>query len=378
MKNNNSKKSIRMSAWILAALMSLCCVGCSSPDAENSGIAGISSGTAGKDTLQSESIEAGESSDQMTASGLSVSEGLEFKLNADEKSYSVSGIGTCTDTAVVIPAEHDGLPVTEIGWKAFYDCETLRSVTIPDSVTRIGDWAFSNCSSLTNITIPSSVTSIGDFAFHVCETLRSVTIPSSVTSIGYSAFDGCSSLTNITIPSSVTSIGDLAFIGCSDLASITVEKGNSVYHSAGNCLIETASKTLIAGCKNSVIPSDGSVTSIGNDAFSACSSLTDITIPDSVTSIGSQAFYACRDLTSITIPNSVINIDGWAFSACSSLTDITISSSVTSIGNSAFYDDKNLATVTYEGTAEQWDAIVKGLNWDTGAGDYTLVFSAEK
>ena len=352
MKNNHSKKSVRMSAWILAALMSLCCAGCSSPDAENSGIAGIASGAAGKDTLQSESIEAGESSDQITVSELPVSDGLEFKLNADEKSYSVSGIGTCTDTTVVIPAEYDGLPVTSIYEAAFKDCSGLTNITIPSSVTSISDDAFLCCSSLASITIPDSVTSIGDWAFYFCKNLTSITIPSSVTSIGGFAF------------------GD-------NLTSITVEKGNPVYHSAGNCLIETASKTLIAGYKNSVIPTDGSVKSIGNAAFIACS-LTDITIPSSVTSIGFNAFYACRDLTSVTISNSVISIGDCAFRDCRSLTSITIPDSVTSIGDFAFANDESLATVTYEGTAEQWDAIVKGGNWDTGAGDYTLVFSAEK
>ena len=96
----------------------------------------------------------------------------------------------------------------------------------------------------------------------------------------------------------MTSIGRIAFYQCGGLKSITVEKGNKYYHSAGNCLIETASKTLIAGCRNSVIPTDGSVTSIGERTFFGCVSLTSITIPGSVTSIGEDAFWGC-DLKTI-------------------------------------------------------------------------------
>ena len=203
--------------------------------------------------------------------------------------------------------------ITSIGKEAFYDCSGLTSVTIPDGVTSIGKSAFSGCSGLTSVKIPDSITSIGD-----------------------SAFSGCSGLTSITIPSSVTSIGDSAFGSCSGLTSIIVASNNKKYHSDGNCLIETESKTLISACKNSVIPADGSVTSIGSSAFDGCSGLTSITIPSSVTSIGGYAFYGCTGLTSITIPNSVTTIGGCAFNSCSGLTSITIGNGVTYIGNSAF------------------------------------------
>lgn len=206
-----------------------------------------------------------------------------------------------------------------IGNGAFEDCIGLTSITIPDSVKSIGSLAFSNCSSLTSITIPDSVTSIGDYAFLGCSSLTSVTIPDGVTSIGYSAFRGCSSLTNITIPKSVTSISNSAFSICSSLNQILVAEGNTVYHSAGNCLIKTSEKILITGCKSSIIPTDGSVTSIGSSAFSGCGSLTSITIPDSVTSIGSSAFSDCSNLMCITIPNSVTSIGDWAFYGCNGL-----------------------------------------------------------
>ena len=213
-----------------------------------------------------------------------------------------------------------------------------QSSVIPTngSVTSIGGGAFRECSNLTNIVIPSSVTSIGDGAFYNCSSLESIVIPFSVTSIESYAFRGCSSLTSIVIPSNVTSIGDAIFAGCSSLSSITVEEGNDVYHSEGNCLIETASRTLIAGCQSSVIPADGSVTSIGDNAFYKCRSLTSIVIPSGVTSIGNYAFMDCDSLESIVIPSGVTSIGENAFCNCSSLSSITVEE-----GNDVYHSEGN-------------------------------------
>ena len=236
--------------------------------------------------------------------------------------------------------------VTSIGRRAFYECSSLTSITIPNSVTSVGARAFDRCSSLTSITIPDSVISIGERAFNVCSSLTSIAIPNSVTSIGEEAFYRCTSLTSVIIPNSVTGIGGGAFAACMDLEEIRGGKGNPVFHSEGNCLIETKSKTLVAGCKNSKIPADGSVTSIGERAFEGCSSLTSITVPNSVTSIGRRAFYECSSLTSITIPNSITSVGARAFRGCSSLTNIIIPNSVISLEGGAFSGCSSLTSIT--------------------------------
>ena len=199
--------------------------------------------------------------------------------------------------------------VKVIGNSAFWGCESLSSINIPNSVTNIGDRAFRGCNSLTSINIPNSVTYIGNSAFGECESLTNINIPNSVTTIRNEAFIGCESLTSINIPNSVTTIGDRAFRGCNSLTSINIPN---------------------------------SVTYIGNSAFVECESLTTINIPNSVTTIGKLAFWRCKSLTSINIPNSVTTIDKWAFRRCKSLTSINIPNSVTYIGNGAFWECSSL------------------------------------
>ena len=247
----------------------------------------------------------------------------------------------CTSlTSVTIPNS-----LTSIGISAFNGCRGLTSITIPQSVESIGYCAFSGCISLTSINIPKRVTSIDFETFMGCSGLTSVTIPNSVNYIGGSSFAGCRGLTSVTIPNSVTSIGDYAFSSCSGLTSIKVESGNQIYDSRNNCnaIIEKFTNTLIAGCKNTIIPNN--VTSIDNRAFYGCSGLTSITIPNSVISIGYGAFYNCSGLTSVTIPNSVESIGYDAFEDCSGLTSVTIPSSVTSIGYGVFEGCSGLKSI---------------------------------
>ena len=204
-----------------------------------------------------------------------------------------------------------------------------------DGVTEIGSSAFSGCSNLTSITIPDSVTSIGNSAFAHCSGLMSITIPDSVTSIDACAFYYCTSLTSVTIPDSVTSIGNEAFSWCTGLTSITIpDSVKSIGDQTFYCCNGLTSVTI-----------PDSVTSIGNYAFYNCSGLTSVTIPDSVTSIGSSAFSGCSNLTSITIPDSVTSIGSSAFSGCSGLTSVTIGNGVTFIDDLTFYSCSNLTSI---------------------------------
>ncbi len=311
-------------------------------------------------------------------------------------------------TSVSIPNS-----VTEIGIRAFYLCTSLKSVEFPDSVLKIGDYAFQDCSALTSVVIGDSVSHIGYSAFQSCDRLVDVVFGDSLTYIGHSSFYGCTNLSSINLPDSVleidnfafsyctalksaklsnaiTRIGSHAFSKCEGLTSMyvpaavaeidagafnglllesfQVDPENTVYHSDNNCLIETETKTLISGFKNSIIPSDGSVTSIAGSAFSDCTNLTSVEIPETVTSMGSSAFYGCTNLetvtikglttisdyaflgcsnlTSVRLPDFLIEIDDYAFASCGNLKDINIEDSVTRIGESAFNHCESLTNIS--------------------------------
>ena len=338
------------------------------------------------------------------------------------KVYPVKRIGNgafsyCDSLTSIIISDS----VTSIGNSAFYNCTSLANINIPNTVTSIGDSAFYSCVSLSNISIPNTVTSIGKDAFRECTSLANINLPSNITAIGEGWFNGCTSLisfniskniasigddafvnctslTNIFIPSSVTSIGYAAFYGCTALticceanekpndwdnfwkdysvpAYWGVNKNNYIEQKGITYVIVDEAAVVaryISGIESDVeIPQSITiagkqydVTSIGVFAFSGCTSLVNIVIPNSVTNIGESAFQKCSSLTSIVIPDSVSSIGASAFSYCSSMTSIVIPNSVISIGKDAF-DECDMLTVYCE-----VDSRPNG--WDNSWKDYSV------
>ena len=204
--------------------------------------------------------------------------GLAFFLK-DDGTYAVE-IGYAKYLSnVEIPATYKGKPVTEIGGYAFYDCDSLTSVTIGNSVAEIGGYAFEGCESLTSITVDPDNTVYQSIdgnlyskdgktliQYAIGKTDTHFSILDAVTEIGEHAFSSCTSLTSVTIPDSVTVIGDQTFVNCSSLTSV-------------------------------IIPD--SVTTIGDYAFASCDSLTSVTIGSSVAEIGDEVFWNCSSLESL-------------------------------------------------------------------------------
>ena len=195
---------------------------------------------------------------------------------------------------------------------AFWYCLSLSEIVIPNSVTSIGDLAFSFCSSLAEVVIPNSVVCINGNPFWYWNGKLECLSPSFVYENNI-LFNKDKSriisfrnqnLTSYVIPNNVTSIGDRAFSFCSSLAEV-------------------------------VIPN--SVTRIGDSAFESCSSLAEVIIPDSITGIGDHTFSLCKSLAEVIIPNSVTNIGKGAFQLCSSLAEVVIPNSVVCINGNPFH-----------------------------------------
>ena len=274
--------------------------------------------------------------------------GLAYTANGNGTTCTITGIGTCTDTEVVIPEKIQGKTVTQIGEKAFADCTGITFINIPNTIKTISARAFYGCTGIAEITIPESVINIGAQIFYKADNLHTVYYNSSyaasnnnflnVASINKVVFGGktvpenvllnCLNVKTVEIEKPVKKIGNSAFMGCTSLTSITIPD---------------------------------SMTTIESYAFRYCCSLESITIPDSVTSLGRQIFEGCTSLENIIIPNFVTSINHYEFYNCTSLESITIPATVTNIERTAFQGCTSLKNLYFLGEVDEWCNINSGL-----------------
>ena len=225
--------------------------------------------------------------------------------------------------------------VVRIGYDAFKNCTSLRTVTMSDKVTTIDVAAFSGCTNLTNITLSNNIGRILYAAFQGCSNLSKITLPSSLWFLDEAVFQYCHSLTEIIIPENVQTLKDDVFEGCYALNKISVSAQNTTFDSRNNCnaIIETETNILLYGCNGTTIPNG--VVAISDNAF-RWSYIRSITIPETIKRIGKDAFSACCKLTSVQMLEGVNNIEEDAFAGCEKLTSITFPSSLTKISANVF------------------------------------------
>ncbi len=260
--------------------------------------------------------------------------GLAYAINPDGKTFSVAGIGNCTDEDIIVPENFCGYHVTSVIEGAFKSCKTIKSITLPETVTVIGAEAFWRCEKLATVTLPEGLAEIGAKVFYNCA-IKTIDIPQSVTAIGESAFAGCYYLESIALPDGIMVLEARTFENCHNLQNITFPENLRI--------IGDSAFSSCIGIKELVIPA--TVTNIGKNAFYNCHRLERIVLPEGLDAIEGGMFNGCSVLESITIPQSVTRIEVHAFWGCRKLVSIEIPENVTVIGSHAFHSCGNLERV---------------------------------
>lgn len=277
---------------------------------------------------------------------------IEYEINADGTAYTVTGLTSSprfSEYDVVIPAEHDGLPVTAIGESAFTFRGRLRSVTLPDSIVTIENAAFSTCEGLVSITIPETTSTIGRAAFYGCVSLETVHIPTSVSSLGDSAFSYCISIKEFTV--------------AEDNPAYEAIDGN-IYTKGGGTLVQYA----IAKTDKSFTTPEQTAT-VEPNAFYHCEAIEEITFSDSVTHIGAHAVSMCENLRTINLGKGLNSIDATSLGASDALSEINVdpeNSAYKSIDGVLFTKDGKTIVLLPQGHGEDVYTVPDGV---TAIGD---------
>ena len=319
------------------------------------------------------------------------SKGLIYEIREDGNTARFVSFGTCTEETVVIANTYDGLPVVEMTLKDYWEVVKKEDGIHIDLKE---DYFVYGNEYVKNLIISDTVEKFDTEILTKCKNIESIYI-------------GANIRHKLAWPLS-TGEGE-------NINKIEVSPDNEVYMSRGNCIINKATKTLVRGCKTSIIPDDGSVETIGNHAFQGVVGLKNIVIPDCIKVIDAGAFASCRDLESIVLPaglekmeffafdgcqklisvdlnglevvpmlafysndklvevkgiENVTEIGDYAFAHCHSLENFTLGKGLKKIGKSAF--SHSVVSINYEGTIEEWNAIEKGEAWQGFSTPYYL------
>lgn len=298
-----------------------------------------------------------------------ISTGLEFTLNDNKMYYTLSGLGTCTDTTVCIPSEYQNKRVTAISNGVFNNNSKITAIIIPKGVTEIKSGTFAYCTNLKKLQLPEGITKIGSSAFRDCTSLKYVEFPNTLATLEHGAFYKAGGLKAVTLPDSVKTLDIGAFRDCTSLESVILGDG-----------VETVGDRAFCGCNKLKSVSFGkNVKSIGENAFESCTALAEISIPDigawcsvdiaynggSPFAVNSCALYNGEGdlITDLVIPSTVTEIKQYAFRYCKTIKSITLPSTVTKIGISAFSNCTNVEKISYQGTMQEWGSVKKGNSW---------------
>ncbi len=297
--------------------------------------------------------------------------GLEYKV---EDGFAwVTGIGTCEDTDLIIPpTTEEGYKVVGIRKSAFEDCKNLTTVVVHKNIDIIEGWAFYNCTGIKSVKLYYGLKEIWQFAFENCTSLTSIEIPSSVVNIGNIPKEELNAEEKLLQGVFGCNYGN-PFKGCKKLRSIRVNSGNRKYCDHINCLIDKEKKTIVSGCKSSILPDGDMAEIIGPYAFYDCGdafknglyifetpeikviesfafakcNIEKLYFPNTLTRIESSAFRYCSDIREVSFPDSLTDIGCFAFECCAKLYKIEIPSQIETVGYKAFGNCQNLTSITY-------------------------------